>query len=120
MRHRYELKHEITRHKNKLIAICDELFPESTTVSSDPNAPTALAIRERFPTPQIIASTPFTILLETKRGGRPIKADCTRLQQMVSQSIGTRDVARQRGLVLEHRAIQKSPSLDLTCRKSAG
>jgi transposase len=105
MRHRYELKHEITRHKNKLVAICDELFPEFTTVLSDPNAPTALAIRERFPTPQIIASTPYTILLETKRGGRPTKADYTRLQQVASQSIGTRDVARQRGLVLEQKQL---------------
>jgi len=32
MRHRYELLNEATRRKNKLTAICDELFPELTQV----------------------------------------------------------------------------------------
>src|SRR5215813_6634409 len=37
MRHRYELVRECTQRKNKLTAICDELFPEFTTVFKDPN-----------------------------------------------------------------------------------
>jgi transposase len=41
MRHRYELVNEATQRKNKLIAICDELFPEFTQVFKDPNAPLA-------------------------------------------------------------------------------
>src|SRR5215813_10043064 len=36
IRHRYELMHESTRRKNKLTAICDELFPELTRILKDP------------------------------------------------------------------------------------
>src|SRR5262249_56437834 len=43
VRHRYELVREAARRKNKLTAICDELFPEFTDVLKDPNAPGALA-----------------------------------------------------------------------------
>ncbi len=42
MRHRYELVNESTQRKNKLTALCDELFPELTQVFKDPNLPTAL------------------------------------------------------------------------------
>lgn len=48
IRHRYELTQESTQRKNKLTAICDELFPEFTMVLKNPNLPTALAIREKF------------------------------------------------------------------------
>ena len=41
MRHRYELVNESTQRKNKLTAICDELFPELTHVFKNPNLPTA-------------------------------------------------------------------------------
>ena len=37
MRHRYELVHESTQRKNKLTAICDELFAELTHVFKDTN-----------------------------------------------------------------------------------
>ena len=63
MRHRYELVQECTRRKNKLIAICDELFPEFTQVLKDPNLPTALRLREHFPTPQALATAPFSALV---------------------------------------------------------
>ena len=33
MRHRYELVNEATQRKNKLTAICDEIFPELTQIS---------------------------------------------------------------------------------------
>src|SRR6266852_1776597 len=56
MRHRYELVNEATQRKNKLIAMCDELFPEFTRVFKDPNAPIALGLREQFPTPRAIAT----------------------------------------------------------------
>src|SRR5437667_234910 len=35
VRHRYELIAESTQRKNKLIAICDEIFPELTQVRKD-------------------------------------------------------------------------------------
>jgi hypothetical protein len=53
-RQRYELIQESTQRKNKLIAICDELFPEFTKVFKNPNLPTALTIREHFPTPHAL------------------------------------------------------------------
>ncbi len=59
MRHRYELVQECTRRKNKLTAICDELFPELTQVLKDPNLPTALALREHFPTPHAPLDSSF-------------------------------------------------------------
>jgi transposase len=50
VQHHYELVAESTQRKNKLTAICDELFPEFTHLLRNPNLPTALALRERFPT----------------------------------------------------------------------
>jgi transposase len=55
IRHRYELVRESTQRKNKLTAICDELFPELVRVVKDPNAWVALALREQFPTPQALS-----------------------------------------------------------------
>src|SRR6266849_8743071 len=43
IRHRYELVREVTQRKNKLTALCDELFPEFTAIFHNPNLPTALA-----------------------------------------------------------------------------
>jgi transposase len=60
MRHRYELVNESTQRRNKLTAICDELFPELTQVLKDPNLATALALREKFPTPHAIATASLT------------------------------------------------------------
>ena len=61
-RHRYELMQESTQRKNKLTAICDELFPEYTQIFKNPNIGTALAIREQFPTPHAIATASLTAL----------------------------------------------------------
>jgi hypothetical protein len=47
IRHRYELSQESTQRKNKLTAICDELFPEFTQIFHDPNLPVALACLSR-------------------------------------------------------------------------
>src|SRR5215471_10355790 len=49
IRHRYELVREATQRKNKLTAICDELFPELVRVVKDPNALVALTLREQYP-----------------------------------------------------------------------
>ena len=106
MRHRYELVHECTQRKNKLIAICDELFPEFTDVFKDPNGPTALALREQFPTPQAVATAPLAEVIALRRGrGRPSNAQLMELQRLASQSIGVKDLVRQRGLVLEQRQL---------------
>jgi transposase len=107
MRHRYELAIEATQRKNKLTAICDELFPELTQVLKNPNSPIALDRREKFPTPQAIATTSLVTLREVRRGNRPSEVQLEQLQSLAAQSIGTKDVARQRGLVLEQGLLIK-------------
>jgi transposase len=105
MRHRYELMHESTQRKNKLIAICDELFPEFATVLKDPNGVAALALREHFPTPHTMATAPLTTLAQHRVRNHPSGEQLVELQRLASQTIGTKDVVRQRGLVLEQQQL---------------
>ena len=107
MRHRYELVNEATQRKNKLTAICDELFPELTKVFKNPNLPIALDLREKFPTPQAVATASLGALREVRRRNRPSEADLLLLQQLAAESIGTKDHARQRGLLLEQELLIK-------------
>lgn len=107
MRHRYELINEATQRKNKLTAICDELFPELTQVLKDPNLATALALREKFPTPHALATASLTTLSEVKVRRRTSDASLVQVQQLAAQSIGTKAVARQRSLVLEQSLLIK-------------
>jgi transposase len=107
MRHRYELANEATQRKNKLTAICDELFPELTQVFKNPNLPTALDLRERFPTPHAIATASLIALREVRKKSYPSEVQLVLLQKLAAQSIGTKDVARQRGLVLEQGLLIK-------------
>src|SRR5260370_15923340 len=67
VQHHYELVAESTQRKNKLTALCDELFPEFTRLLRDPNLPTALALRSRFPTPATLAAASFWELREARR-----------------------------------------------------
>jgi transposase len=101
VRHRYELTREATQRKNKLTAICDELFPEFTDVFKDPNAAGALAIRKHFPTPHAIATASFDSLQALRIGKRTTDDKLNLLQETAQHTIGTRDLGRQRGLVLE-------------------
>jgi transposase len=107
IRHRYELVHEATQRKNKLIAICDELFPEFTVVFKDPNLPIALDLREKFPTPQAVASASLPALREVRKRNHPSEAQLVLVQQLATQSIGTKDRARQRSLLLEQELLIK-------------
>jgi transposase len=104
-RHRYELSQECAQRKNKLIAICDELFPEFTHIFHDPNLAMALAIREKFPTPHAIATAPLTALAALRTRSRPSNAQLGELQHLAKETIGTTDVIRQRGLVLEQNQL---------------
>ncbi len=102
IRHRYELVREATQRKNKLIAICDEIFPELTQVLKNPTRPTALAIRERFPTPAALATASLSALQEVRGKTRFLSdAKLLDLQRLAAQSIGTKDLLRQRGLLIE-------------------
>ena len=49
IRHRYELVQEFTQRKNKLIAICDELFPEFHESAQRPHAPYRAHHSRTFP-----------------------------------------------------------------------
>ncbi|GHO60890.1 IS110 family transposase [Ktedonobacter robiniae] len=101
VRHRYELVNEATQRKNKLTAICDELFPEFTQVFKDPNAALALDLREHFPTPSAIAAATSVELRTVRRRNHPSEAQFVQIQQLARQSIGTKDTARQDSLIVE-------------------
>lgn len=98
---RHELQEQHTCLKNKLTAILDELFPEFTTVFLDPNATTALDLRQRFPTPAIIASASIEELGVVKYQRGPSDAKLKRLQEAARQSIGVTRPSRLVSLTLE-------------------
>ena len=59
------------QRKNKLTSICDELFPEFTQICKNPNLPSALALRQAFPTSAALASASLSVLQAARRGGFP-------------------------------------------------
>jgi transposase len=105
VQHRQELIAEQTQRKNKLTAICDELFPEFTQICKDPNLPSALALRQAFPTPTAVATASLNALAAARTGTHPSTAKLVALQRLAQQSIGTRDVARLRGLTFEQQQL---------------
>ena len=111
MRHRYELSHMSTQYRNKLTAICDQLFPEFVQVFHDPNLSTALAFREAFPTPHAIAVAPLNDLRAVRQRSFPSEAQLLHLQHLASETIGITDLDRQRGLALEQGLLIKELQL---------
>jgi hypothetical protein len=95
MRHRYELSHMSTQYRNKLTAICDQLFPELVQVFHDPNLPTALAFRAAFPTPHAIALASLGDLRALRQGHFPSDAQLLELQRLADTTIGVTDLDRQ-------------------------
>lgn len=111
VRHRYELIHESTQRKHTLIAICDALFPELTQIYTDPKLPSALALRERFPTPALVAVTSLNELKTVRLGTHPSDAQLLELQRLADQRIGVKDAARLRGLRVEQKQLIKELQL---------
>jgi transposase len=107
VRHRYELINESTQRKNKLIAICDELFPELTVIYKDPNLPCALALREHFPTPAAVAAASLSELKATRIGNHPSDVKLLDLRDLADKSIGVKDPTRLRGLTFEQKQLIK-------------
>lgn len=105
IRHRDELIAESTQRKNKLTAICDEVFPEFTILFRDPNREVALAFREAFPTPQAVAMDSISALSALRPGTFPSTNKLVELQQLAQQSIGVKDQARLRGVVFEQKQL---------------
>ncbi len=107
IQHRYELSQASTRYRNKLTAICDEIFPEWIQGFHDPNLPTSLAFRERFPTPLAIATASLAALHELRARNFPSDAQLLHLQQLAQETIGVKDRDRQHGLLLEQGLLIK-------------
>ena len=105
IQHRYELSHQSTQLRNKLTAICDEIFPEFTQIFHDPNREVALAFRETFPTPKEIATAGLSALRAVRAKHFPSEANLLRLQQLAQQSIGITNVDRLRGLKVEQELL---------------
>jgi Transposase IS116/IS110/IS902 family len=64
-------------------------------------------LREKFPTPRAVATATLPALREVRRKSHPSEADLILLQRLAAQSIGTKDLARQRGLLLEQELLIK-------------
>lgn len=106
VQHHAELVRESTQRKNKLPSICDELFPELTRLLRNPNLPTALALRSRFPTPSDLALASFAELRAAR--GRTCSvsdAKLVELQRLAAHSIGAKDPARVHALVFEQKQL---------------
>ncbi len=107
VQHRTELIRERTQRKNKLRAICDEIFPELTQIYVDPNGPSALILREKYPLPTDIATAPLDDLLATRKRTRPSRANMEDLQKLATHTIGTKDSSRLIALALEQKQLIK-------------
>src|SRR6266487_99091 len=105
VRHRYELVSEATQRKNKLTAICDQLFPEFTQIYKDPNKESALNLREKFATARDVAEASIHALCATRARNLPSQANLLTLQTLARSSIGTHDEARCYSLILEQRQL---------------
>jgi hypothetical protein len=76
-------------------------FPEFTQICRDPNLPSALAIRRRFPTPAALAAASVEDLRTTRVGTHPSDERLADLRLLAATSIGVRSEDRVRGLVSE-------------------
>lgn len=105
VQHRHELVRELTRRKNKLTAIADEVFPELTQIYKNPNGAGALALREAFPRPQAIAEASLEDLAATRKHNRPGNALLVELQALACRTIGAKDESRLACLLLEQKQL---------------
>ena len=106
VQHYAELVVESTQRKNKLTSICDELFPEFTRLLRNPNLPTALALRSRFPTPALLAQASFAELREARGKTCSVSdAKLRALQHLAAQSIGIKNPVRVNALVFEQHQL---------------
>ncbi len=118
VRRRYELVRDITRTKNRLTALCDELFPEFTQMFADPNGKTALRIRRMFAEPTAIASATLFDLRVLKEHGKPNDTLLLRLKETAASSVGTQDVGRRQGLVFEQTQLLEQMEMQTRQREA--
>ena len=108
---RYELIQQQTRMKNKLTAICDEIFPEFTSVLRDPNGLIALDLRAHFPTPAAVARASLDELCTVKHKHFPSREKLKKLQEVARASVGITSPPRLRALELEQAQLIEALSL---------
>lgn len=105
-RRRYEIGQSCTKVRNRLTAVCDELFPEFGIICKGVNGPTALRIRQTFPTPQSLAEADMADLKACRgRGHWPSNAALQELQELAQATIGVKNPGRVRGLAFEQRHL---------------
>lgn len=105
MQHRAELIAEQTQRKNKLTAIADELFPELASVYLNVNSASALALREAYPTPELVGTATLDELLATRKRYHPSTAALSELQEKARHTIGTKNSSRKTSLLLEQKQL---------------
>jgi len=95
----------IVARLNRLTAICDEVFPEFTRIFKDPNLLIALAYREHFPTPALLACATIDDLRALRRRSFPSEKQLVELQRLARESIGVKNADRLDGLLLEQQHL---------------
>lgn len=105
IRMHYEQTQDLTRFKNKLTALADEIFPELTEIFQNVNLVAALDLREHFPTPASVAAASFEELQTIRHGNFPYPSHLKRLQELAETSIGVKETHRLYGLLLEQRQL---------------
>lgn len=104
-RRHYEQTQRQTSLRNKLTALCDEIFPELTQIFQNVNLKAALDLREHFPTPASVAAASLEDLQTIRHGNYPHPAQLKRLQELAATSIGIKEKHRLNGLLLEQRQL---------------
>ncbi len=105
VRHRAELVQERAQRENKMISISDELFPEMASFYSDMNSPSAITLRERFPTPESLCNASIDELCATRARYQPSREKLALLQQAARETIGLRDEHRRVALLMEQKQL---------------
>jgi transposase len=99
------LTKESVQRENQLTAINDELFPEFRQIFKKVNTLAALAIREKFPTPQDITRATLDELCAARHYHYPSRDQLAHLQELAKSTIGTRDINRRRSLLVRQRQL---------------
>lgn len=94
-----------TQLLNKLTAISDQLFPEMTKIYKCTHSPSALALREQFPSPADIAGAKMDDLLATRLHYKPGRLQMVELQELARQTVGLTDPIVVDRLLFEQKQI---------------
>lgn len=94
-----------TQLSNKLTAITNQLFPEKRKIYKSSHTPSALALAERYPTPQDIATASLDDLCKTRLRHQPSRDELSALQALARVSVGITEPITVGRLVFEQQQI---------------